>query len=288
MKLVIGSAQFGMHYGMTNQIGKTSTEEVAQILQASFKAGADMIDTAPSYGDAEVVLGNVLNELSETFRLISKTRHFDIEDENDVSTLLKNDLHLTLTHLKASKLYALLFHHSEDLIHKYGDELIDAAVAAKDEGLIEKIGVSVYDLETLALILTRYPIDIVQCPMNFFDKRFRQASYSMQAGGIEVHARSVFLQGLLLDWQQLPETLVDTAKYFALYENYLKANNYSPIQGALLSVCPYVDKVLCGFNTLAQCQEVLRTLNHVDDSVLIDENLMKENAFQTLIDPRQW
>jgi aryl-alcohol dehydrogenase-like predicted oxidoreductase len=108
--------------------------------------------------------------------------------------------HLSLERLRQPSVYALLVHHAQDLLTGDGRRFMNALAGLKARGLVQKVGVSVYDSHEVAGVLARHAIDIVQLPLNILDQRMLESGTlaRLKAAGIEVHARSVFLQGLLL------------------------------------------------------------------------------------------
>lgn len=196
MKLAIGTAQFGMAYGVTNTSGQVAREDVAAILQHAHAAGCDTIDTAVSYGAAERVLGAVG---IDTWRVVTKLPALP-DDERDVQGWVTQTLQESLTRLRQPRVYGVLLHQPAQLLGPRGAELAASLEMQRTRGLVEKLGVSVYgpmDLESLWL---RMPIDIVQAPYSVLDRRLHYTGWldRLIAAGIEFHARSVFLQGLLV------------------------------------------------------------------------------------------
>lgn len=199
-RLALGTAQFGLAYGATNAHGRVSAAEVGEILASAGSAGITMLDTAPAYGEAETVLGN-LGAVTASFRIVTKTLggrggRIDREQAHDVAEALKR----SLARLGRRSLDALLVHHGHNLLWPGGERLLDVVQSAKASGTAARIGVSVYDPEELEGILALFTPDVVQLPFNLLDQRFLTSGLIARLAGlgIEVHARSLFLQGILL------------------------------------------------------------------------------------------
>lgn len=188
MKLALGTAQFGMDYGINNTRGRIPEKEVHLILGEALRAGVSLLDTAPSYGADEALIGSYAALTGAAFHVVSKYT----ADGVDVSSRARQ----TLADLHMPSLYAML-------VHRYGDYQKDPSVwqqlrALRDAGIATKIGFSLYYPEHLAGLLARLPdIDLVQVPLSVADRRFVPYLDKLRDRGIEVHVRSVFLQGLL-------------------------------------------------------------------------------------------
>lgn len=195
MKIGLGTVQFGMTYGIANRHGQTSPAEVSHILDAALKAGVQVIDTAFAYGEAECVLGQ--NDLDK-FKIVSK---FLLDTANSSPG---KQLEQSLMKLNVPSLYGYLAHRPTDLLLKDGcwEQLIEL----KAEGRVAKIGVSLYSPSELDQLLDRGMIpDLIQIPYNYFDTRFHRYFSDLAGMGCEIHARSVFLQGLFfMSAEELP------------------------------------------------------------------------------------
>ncbi len=185
MNLGLGSVQFGLDYGIANATGRTPAPEVAAILALAAERGVKVLDTAPSYGDSEAVVGRAL-PADQDFRIISKTRYFRLAKigREEVATL-DSDFRASLERLGVERLYGLLLHHCDDLLAPGGERLWAAMAALKDRGLVAKIGVSVYTKRQIEAVLERFTIDLVQLPLNVLDQRLsREFLDSIKRAGI--------------------------------------------------------------------------------------------------------
>jgi len=188
-KLVLGTAQFGMDFGINNKRGKIPRAEVFEILESALKSGIDTIDTASSYGDSEEVIGEFIRSNRSTFKIISKLpgcRHPEVGDIFESS----------LKKLGVPKIYGYLIHSfpSYKNDEKVWGELEDLQSAGK----VKKIGFSLYSPDELEYLMgKKLKIDIVQVPFSVFDQRFERYLPGLKKMGVEIHARSIFLQGLV-------------------------------------------------------------------------------------------
>ena len=167
-KLGLGTAQWGMKYGVSNTQGQTLPKEVEKILILAHGAGISLLDTASLYGNAEQALGQC--DLS-SFRIITKTPRFgkDFISEVDVECISQT-LFASLQRLGVKSIYGLLLHNAEDMFVPNGNQLISALEWLKSEGLISKIGVSVYNSSQIKKALSLFKPDIIQLPVNVLDQ----------------------------------------------------------------------------------------------------------------------
>ncbi len=195
-RLALGTVQFGLPYGIANQTGQISRDEAAAILNHAWAMGLDTLDTAIAYGGSEARLGEIG---VKQWRVISKLPAVP-ESVTDVAAWVENSVNGSLERLNIPMLRGLLLHCSRQLLGVRGDTLYRALAAIKDEGKVEKIGVSIYGPEELDALWPHYQFDLVQAPFNVIDRRLATSGWlkRLHQAGIEVHVRSVFLQGLLL------------------------------------------------------------------------------------------
>mgnify|MGYP003956063425 CR=1 FL=1 len=198
-QIALGTAQFGLNYGITNSQGKVSREEVRSLLELAQEAKIPFLDTAQAYGNAEEVLGKTLLQPTR-FRIISKLPaqrdgNFDAIREQH----WQQGLETSLDKLQIPCLDALLLHSARDLVRTDGQRLLDWLIKVQAQGLIQRFGVSIYQQEELdALPLDQ--LQLVQLPCSLYDQRLIEdgTAASLQQRGIAVHGRSLYLQGLLV------------------------------------------------------------------------------------------
>lgn len=200
-QLVLGTAQFGLDYGITNARGRVPQTETAQLLEQAWAGGVRVLDTARAYGDSEVVLGSLVPPSGRDWRVITKTLPLR-SNRIDASSLAAVDAAFaeSLARLGASHVDALLVHHAQDLLVPGGEQLYAWLKQRQDRGFARRIGASVYDGQEVAALLGRYALDVVQLPSSIADQRLlRDGSVArLQDGGVEIHVRSLFLQGVLI------------------------------------------------------------------------------------------
>ena len=195
-KIAIGTANFGMQYGIANSQGKLSKNSVAEILGLAKSLGVTCLDTANAYGESQKVLGEFG---VRDWRVVSKISSVPQYCE-DIGSFIRTQIDLILSSLNLNEFDTVLVHNAKDLTGEIGDEVYEALDDAKSRGQVEKIGVSIYDPNDLESITSRFKLDVVQAPVNAFDIRLQDSGWldRLASMGVEVHARSVFLQGVLL------------------------------------------------------------------------------------------
>lgn len=289
MRLGLGTVQFGAAYGVSNKQGQVKAEEVHKILSLARNNDISVLDTAAGYGNAEEILGKNIKG-NEDFLIVTKTvsiREKKI-DLNSVS-LIKKGFQNSIRLLGQSSIYSLMVHQPQNLLSPGGEYLFDALVDLKESGLIKKIGVSVYTEQEITALLSRYAIDIIQVPINVFDQRLvhNGCLTELYNSGLEVHARSVFLQGLLLmNASEIPEHFNDHKPHHIRYLQALEESGISPLSGALgfFSTLHEISTVLIGVESSKQLQECIDASSiapKLDYSVFA-------NKEPELIDPRLW
>ena len=194
-QIALGSANFGFQYGVKNQ-KQLPQSEVEEILRTCRSVGVAAIDTAIGYGESQRVIGDLG---CQDFELITKLPGLRPQETNVVHWVL-DQVANALSDLKRDKLYGLLLHRSGDLLGPNGQDLAQALKLALREFSIQKLGISAYEPKELINCWRVLKYDMVQIPCNVFDQRFTSgpAFAHLRSHEIEVHARSVFLQGLLL------------------------------------------------------------------------------------------
>lgn len=273
-KLVLGTVQFGLQYGV-NSAGRPSEEAVKSILSAAAKGGIDTLDTSSAYGNSEEILGECTTP-EEGFKIVSKYP----KGETPVCEMFKG----SLNRLKVDNLYGYLLHHFE--VYKNNPKVWDEFIALKEAGKVKKIGFSLYAPEELEFILNNgSPFDLIQVPFNIFDKKFLPLMKEVHEKGVEIHVRSTFLQGLFFkDRDALPEKLKPMKKYLLQLDEFSKQSGLSISEIALNYNLqnPYIDGVLIGVDNVEQLNMNLASVKDIPIDIEID---VKE---QELLNPVNW
>ncbi len=286
-KLVIGTAQFGLPYGVLNQTGQVPQETVRSILSSAKKLKIDTLDTAISYGNCESVLGSVG---IKNFDVITKLPPLDGND-SDIGELIQLKLHNAKKNMLVDNLYCVLMHQPVDLLGRNGKIIANKICELKHSGIISKFGVSIYNPNELEpLISCGIKLDVVQAPLNVFDRRLCNTKWlqKLRDLGIEVHVRSIFLQGLLLAKRDgLPKKFIEWQKYFDAWNEWLECVGLTSLQACANFICSIqgVDKVIVGIENLLQLKSIASAFENPGEIIPPAHLCVKELK---LIDPRLW
>lgn len=292
MKLGLGTAQFGLNYGISNPCGKTPLEEVRQILELAHRHHILTLDTAALYGESEAVLGLAL-PTQHSFEIVTKTPCFkQSKITKEDADELEKTFQRSLQHLRQICVSGLLIHSVEDLFTEGGEILWERMQRLKQQGKVRKIGVSVYTEAQIERVLNRFDIDIIQVPINLWDQRLVTSGclQTLHQSAVEVHARSVFLQGLLLmRSQELPRYFQPIRPHFDHYQTCLSQQSLSPIVACLQFVkqLPEVSRILCGVNHPGHFVEILKAFYEMPELPpdFFSSFAIADPAF---LDPSQW
>jgi len=224
------------------------------------------------------------------FKVVTKTRHFDsLEIKNNDVKLLNSDFHHSLKDLKQDSVYGVLIHNADDLLKPGAEKLLDQLQELKQAEKIVKIGVSVYDHSQLQSILDNFDIDLVQLPFNILDRRMIDSSMlaTLRSKGTEVHARSVFLQGLLLmSEQNRPDKFNRWSGLWKIWHEWLNDNQITALEATIRHAASMseISKVLVGVDTADQLKEIFISSSGVLPN--IPDELFTNDT--DLLNPSNW
>ncbi len=292
---ILGTAQFGLSYGVTNSLGQTLYRDIEVIIKNAHELGVWQLDTAQAYGESELQIGKVLKatRLREKFKIITKVDPRSCRSERPLS-FLKSALNQSRRRLGEGKI-SLLLHNAEVFNSGHGKEWGEALIDLKRDSDVVGIGISVYSPEELFKVLTYVTPDLVQCPSSYIDQRFAKCKQvsALVDRGVEFHGRSLFLQGLLLQSiAKLPEYLSNYRDHFKKLENTIEQNTLSPLELCLawyFSQSHIISKCVIGVNTPAHFSDIAKVF--IKDDVKRDYGLDWDSLQlndERLIDPRLW
>ena len=255
MKLALGTVQFGMNYGINNQDGSPNDKNISNILNFAFKNGIQTLDTAIAYGNSQKRLGKISKN---DFQIISKfSGVYNFRD-------LENELLKSLSVLKINTIYGFMFHNADELIEN--PKMWNSLEKLKASNKIKKIGFSIYNAKQLNTILDLGFIpDIVQLPYSILDRRLENSLIKLKMNNVEVHVRSVFLQGLFFkDVNNLPKNLLPLRSDLNKLHSICKSNNIKMSTLALNFVKQNknIDKIVIGADSTDQIIENIESMNY--------------------------
>ena len=278
-KLALGTVQFGLNYGISNIGGQVSLEEARKVLELAKENDIDTLDTASDYGNSEKVLGKIgVNDL----QIVTKTKSLQL----GVDKVLQS-FYQSLTDLNATSVDGLLIHNIDDTKDKQFDTLYKELDKLKQDKLINKIGFSTYTPDQVDFLLDNFDFDLIQVPFNVFDTRLIDGGQFqiLRNKQIEIHARSVFLQGLLLNFKKLGIYFSKWTGQFNNYQEIVQDSELSLLEYALSFVLntKEIDVTLVGVSNSSQLTEIIKASNlnldlkayGIDDINLLNPSLWK-------------
>jgi len=268
-KLCLGSAQFGMDYGINNPRGKIPKKEVFEIFSNAFASGIGFLDTASAYGESEKIIGEFHKNTRKRFNVISK---FSLQGSK---IGLREIAEASLKNLHVDRLYGYCFHNFND--YRQNPVLLENLNDLKADGMIQKTGYSLYYPEELEFILRLgLKIDFIQIPYSIFDRRFEKYFEVLKNKGIEIHVRSVFLQGLVFKkpWE-LEEILTKTTDKIQRLEDLSKKNRI-PVYALCLGFAltnRFIDVATVGVDSAENLKEIISWSNYRRSFFAVDKKL---------------
>lgn len=284
-RIAIGTAQFGMDYGIANQVGQVIFSEAASILQSAATAGLNTLDTAIAYGDSETRLGQIgVNQ----WQIVSKLPQLP-DRSLGVNAWVRASVMGSLERLKVSCLGVLLLHHPADLLGSQGHALYAAMTELKSLGLVERIGISIYQPDELDTLLECMAFDVVQAPFNIFDRRLIDSGWlgRLRDLGVELHVRSVFMQGLLLMPGALrPAKFQRWQSLWDEWERWLSVHQLTPLEACLRYALSFneIQRVIVGVDTPGQLKEIIMSAS----GFLPPVSVGLRSADVALLNPSNW
>lgn len=283
-KIVLGTVQFGLDYGINNNKGKIPNEVVLKILDFAKSSQIEILDTAYLYGDSEKVIGEYIKIHGDNFKIISKLPPCKVSE-------VKNVFLESLNRLNINKVYGYLVHDFKSF--KEQPDIWGELLTLKREGLISKIGFSIDFTEELEFIFNcGVKFDLVQFPYNIFDRRFEKYLAKLKNLNVEIFTRSVFLQGLFFKKpESFPEGLLKLKEKIKDLYSISKLEDVSIADLCINYVLnnEEIDYIVIGVDNLDQLKQILttnHTLGKVGQLIYQLNRLREEN--EDLIVPANW
>ena len=262
--------------------------DVRGILSLARSSGIDTLDTAIAYGSSEACIGQVG---VEEFKVITKLPSLP-ENIIDVRHWVHDEIQASLQRLNVDTVYAVLLHHPHQLLGSKGKLLYEALMQLKTEGVAQKVGVSIYNPSELDSVMSMFMVDLVQAPFNLIDQRLQSSGWlqKLDDSGVEVHARSAFLQGLLLmPTIAIPEKFKHWLPLFDSWHDWLDDNNISAVHACMGFVRSYsqIAKIVVGVESATQLEELIQAeklspMKNWPDISSVDESLINPSYWNKL------
>ena len=286
-KLILGTVQFGLDYGVNNTTGKPSKVNIKSILDSAFNSGIQLLDTAEAYGDSQNKIGEYHNNSTNKFNVITKfSSNVDGFSLNIIERVYNN-----LKILNVDKLYCYMFHSFNDF-NKYFEKYRKDLLILKRDGIINNIGVSLYSNDEFESVLEFDEITLIQLPFNLLDNNNKRGNILKKAKAkrIEIHTRSVFLQGLFFKNTSNLSIKIKPLRPYLNLLNDLCDEEYKMNDLALNYVCNQknIDKVLIGVDNVQQLESnILSEKKNIEKELI--ENIEAINVKETkILNPSNW
>lgn len=283
-KIILGTAQFGMDYGINNKKGKVPQTETFEILNNAVKFGIDTVDTAHSYGESERILGSFIRCYPDKLKVVSKLPECG---HGEVKTIFMD----SLNKLNLSKIYGYLIHGFRN--YKKDKKIWQELKKLKIDRKVEKIGFSLYfPTEFEAILQDGLEIDMLQVPFSIFDQRFKPYFSELKKRKIEIYVRSVFLQGLVF---KKPEELDE--QFLGIKDKLKQLHLISketgiPLCGLCLGFAVAdddIDKIVIGVDSTQHFNEIMQTSDFLSklDNIIPRLSDLEVNDEQIIL-PFNW
>lgn len=277
MKLIIGTANFKNSYGHS-KFKKKDFPKTKKFLR---KKNLKYFDTADNY-NAYFELKSIVNSKS---LIIFK---FKLSKEKN----LKKKINYIFTIFNLNQIYAILIHDKINIKNAQFKYNLNFLLYLKKKRKIRKLGISIYEKKDLINLKKCFTPDIVQLPINIFNQNFVKSSLikSLKNGGCEIHARSIFLQGKLLNKNKKDSLIFSNKKYFKRLDEFCLENNLSRLSACiqfLLQNKRLINGVVVGMSNFHELLEIYNQLRSKKNRH-IDFSSLKINKMIKLIDPRKW
>jgi aryl-alcohol dehydrogenase-like predicted oxidoreductase len=283
--IVLGTAKFGLQYGLGPQIFNGNVES-QELLDSAEEMGIRFVDTSPSYGDAESTLnGHPLFQIVTKVAKL-KVSEITVRDIDRLEQTLSRSFDLT----GQDKFYGLLIHQPSDLLLPGANLLVDWMHSLVKAGKVKKIGVSVYTVDEAHDLYSKYSFNLIQIPLSIFNQSFRSsgALVSLANKGVEIHARSLFLKGALL--KSSLKAICVPEELRVMHNEFVE---HVRLKGcSLLDACkifaeqqPLVDKWVVGVASTTQLSAIIAPTHYIESG--FDFSIWA-NINPLLVDPRNW
>ncbi len=287
MKIVLGSANFGNNYGLNFKNNINKRKDLNILFFEAKKLKINFLDTSPNYKIKKNIL---VKKKFKEFNIISKLRFTEKEKKNKKlnKIFLKKILKIKKNY-KIKNFYGILFHRSDDLLSFKKDLLKDTIRLLKKKKICKKFGVSIYDPAELKKVFKIFKPDIIQLPINILDNRFVKSGWINKLYGmnIEIHARSIFLQSLLLNsYKKSPKNIVKNSEILKKFENYCKLKKVTKLDMCLnyIKKFPQISHIIVGVQDANQLKKISISLNRKK----FKSNFNVKKIDKKIIDPRLW
>ncbi len=295
MRLILGTVQFGMDYGVQGS-KQPSQKSVDEMLLYALDSGIRVFDTAMAYGEAETVLGRFCASypaFAAEMRFVSKlqAKAFDGEERERWPQIALENASESLRRLGTNKLEAYLFHNAAML---FVPGTVEALATVEEQGLAKAIGVATYTPQEAMKALEYPQIRAIQIPYNIFDHRLDCCGFFREAKEkkIRIYARSSLLQGLaLMQPDALGERMAFARDYLVRFREICARWQMPPLDTAIRYVASneVIDSIVFGVDTIEQLRKYLSIPTDPLPRQMQEElQAAFDAAEERLVNPTKW
>lgn len=303
-KLVIGGAQLGLNYGITNKTGQPSDNESSNILKTAINNGSQYVDTAKAYGNSEEIIGKILsNGWESRLHVITKLSPLSECPENATShtidAYVEASIYQSCINLKRQSLDVLMLHRISH-IDEWNGQVWKRLIQFQESKVINILGASVQSPQELEQALKEPLIEFIQLPFNILDNRWETSIQKIEKVKTEqnltIHIRSSLLQGILCSenlkyWENA--NIKDAKPIIEWLSQLTKKHNYSNVVDLCLAYVrsqPWVDGVVVGMETLSQLNQNIQYFDSttLDESILKDIDSHRPSLSENFLNPSLW
>ncbi|HEU4472528.1 MAG TPA: aldo/keto reductase [Flavisolibacter sp.] len=283
-RFILGTVQFGIPYGINNTSGQPSRGQVFGMLDHAFARGIRQLDSADLYGDAQALIGSYMQERKKSFLVNTKFK-------GEQGSPITGQLMSSLDQLGLEKVNVYFYHRFTEMVEN-PSSLVELR-RLKEEGRIEKIGISVYTNEEFRVCIDNADVEVIQLPFNLLDNYSRRGALMREAKekGKSLQVRSVFLQGLFFkEEDNWPAKLLPLKRYVNGLKTLAREHSLTMYDLALRYAFSKaeIDQVIIGVDSKDQLENNLQTAGVALETSLaaaIDRINVEEEA---LLYPYNW
>lgn len=300
MKLILGTAQLGLTYGITNSTGKLSDDDALSLLNECLLNGITMFDTAREYGSAEELLGKLNCDSGVIITKLSHLGGYKLMTCEEIHESVVNSVQQSLHSLQRDSIDVLLLHNIDH--YSYMDGIVwNTLIDLKLKGVIKSLGVSIYNISDLLDVINDCNVETIQIPFNILSSKWLSSSVQKaiadrrRISPIKIYCRSIFLQGILISdhtkWPKLPE--INTESYTQRLDDLTKQFNFDTKIELVISYVKsmnWIDGIIFGVDNINQLHFNLNLFSVRE--LTKDELIIINNTFtdvpDILINPSLW
>ena len=285
-RIALGTVQFGLDYGVGNTSGQVTPRVLKAILDLASRNKIKTLDTAILYGESESLLGDYgVNNWDVITKIPTIPSNIKCAKEWVIG-----QVDASLKRLNVSKVYGVMLHDSEQIFGYQGKAIFEALNFLKTNNICEKIGLSIYDIDKSEKYVSSYDVDLVQAPLNIFDRRLVDPAvlHVFKSRDIEIHARSIFLQGLLLIKRDaITDGFSHSKQLLNEWHSWLDEEDIDPVEACLKFVLQYkeIDKIVLGVQDVGQLHDIMSAATKKG---FLQLPRWKSKVHSQLINPSLW